>query len=88
MADHMDPGQSPDRLPLPAASSLSDDQQRALAEFAEVRGYTARGPFVPLLRSPLCGAIGLFEDEVSNPGFKIPEDHRERGQVEGAVRKN
>ncbi len=52
MADDMESEQPPDRMPLPAASGLSDDQKRALAEFAEGRGYTARGPFVPLLRSP------------------------------------
>jgi 4-carboxymuconolactone decarboxylase len=39
-------------MPAPAASSLSDDQKRALSDFAEARGYTARGPFIPLLRSP------------------------------------
>jgi 4-carboxymuconolactone decarboxylase len=39
-------------MPAPVASSLSDDQKRALSEFAEARGYAARGPFIPLLRSP------------------------------------
>jgi 4-carboxymuconolactone decarboxylase len=70
MADHMEPEQPPDRMPLPAASSLSGDQKRALSEFADVRGYAARGPFIPLLRSPrLLTAVRAMGDYLR---FHIP----------------
>lgn len=32
------------------------------------------------------GGSRLLQDEVSHSGFKIPVDHRERGQVERSVR--
>jgi hypothetical protein len=34
------------------------------------------------------GLTGLFENEVGDVGFEIPEDDRERGQVERGVRKH
>src|SRR5947209_3823671 len=52
MKPPMQPDPSSDRMPAPAAGSLPDDQKRALAEFSKARGYSVRGPFVPLLRSP------------------------------------
>jgi 4-carboxymuconolactone decarboxylase len=39
-------------MPAPTADALSDEQTRALSEFMHARGYPARGPFVPLIRSP------------------------------------
>lgn len=44
--------QNADRMPPLTTDELSDAQKRALADFSDARGYTVRGPFVPLLRSP------------------------------------
>lgn len=48
----MDDDGTGDRMPPLAPGTLSEEQRRAVAEFADVRGYGVRGPFVPLLRSP------------------------------------
>lgn len=37
---------------MPPIETLSEPQQRAVAEFLDMRGWAVRGPFVPLLRSP------------------------------------
>lgn len=41
-----------DRLPAIPNDKLSEDQLKASAEFAKIRGTAPFGPFIPLLRSP------------------------------------
>jgi 4-carboxymuconolactone decarboxylase len=41
-----------DRLPPIPAEKLTPDQKKAAEEFAAGRGYSARGPFAVMLRSP------------------------------------
>jgi 4-carboxymuconolactone decarboxylase len=45
-------GTSVDRLPPIPAEKLSAEQKKAAEEFAAGRGYTPRGPFAVMLRSP------------------------------------
>ncbi|HEY5827806.1 MAG TPA: carboxymuconolactone decarboxylase family protein [Hyphomicrobiaceae bacterium] len=45
-------GTSVDRLPPIPAEQLSAEQKKAAEEFAAGRGYTPRGPFAVMLRSP------------------------------------
>ena len=41
-----------DRMPPIAAEKMTADQKKAAEEFAAGRGYSARGPFAVMLRSP------------------------------------
>jgi 4-carboxymuconolactone decarboxylase len=41
-----------DRLPLIPADKMTADQKKAAEEFAAGRGYSPRGPFAVMLRSP------------------------------------
>jgi 4-carboxymuconolactone decarboxylase len=41
-----------DRMPPIAAEKMTPDQKKAADEFAAGRGYSARGPFAVMLRSP------------------------------------
>src|SRR5215813_10051265 len=46
------PVMAQDRTPEIPADQMTDAQKKAASEFAEGRGYTVRGPFAAMLRSP------------------------------------
>ena len=46
------PGKSADRLPAIPAEKMTAEQKKAAEEFAAGRGYSPRGPFAVMLRSP------------------------------------
>ena len=48
----MTPWPTDDRLPPIAADKMTPEQKKAAEEFAAGRGYSARGPFAVMLRSP------------------------------------
>lgn len=64
-------------MPAMAAGELSEEQARVLAEFAEIRGYAARGPFIPLLRSPRLFARARALGDYLRFGSALPADLRE-----------
>ena len=41
-----------DRMPPLDSAELTEDQRQAVQDFEAVRGYSPRGPWIPLLRSP------------------------------------
>jgi 4-carboxymuconolactone decarboxylase len=65
------------RMLRPAAETLTEAQAEALTEFADARGYAARGPFLPLLHRPVLLNRARALGDYLRFEASIPPDSRE-----------
>jgi 4-carboxymuconolactone decarboxylase len=65
------------RLLRPPVETLTEAQAGALAEFAAVRGYPARGPFLPLLHRPALLSRARALGDYLRFDASLPPDGRE-----------